>query len=72
MSHSNLIIFVITPLILSIGVVSLSFDDAPWPIVPEESSDAEKEEAPVLPEWLEDQAIDVEEAIKEILEKRNN
>jgi len=35
-------------------------------------STCEKEEAPILPQWLEDQAIDVEEAIKEILEKRNN
>jgi len=56
----------------SIVVRQALVDNAPWPIVPEESSGAEKEEAPVLPEWLEDQAIDVEEAVKEILEKRNN
>ena len=31
---------------------------------------AEKEEAPVLPQWLLDKAIDVDEAIKEIKEKR--
>jgi len=56
----------------SIVVRQALVDDAPWPIIPEESADAEKEEAPVLPQWLEDAAIDVEEAIKEILEKRNN
>ncbi len=56
----------------SIVVRQALVDDAPWPIVPEESSDAEKEEPPILPQWLEDAAIDVEEAIKEILEKRNN
>jgi len=46
-------------------------DDAPWPIVPEEAAHAEKtDEVPVIPQWLLDQSIDVEEAIKEILEKR--
>ncbi len=55
----------------SIVVRQALVDDAPYPIVPEESADAEKEgEAPVIPQWLLDQAIDVEEAIKEILEKR--
>ena len=45
----------------------------PWPVVPQESSGTEiPEETPVLPQWLEDEAIDVEEAVKEILEKRNN
>jgi len=64
-------VFNITPdsIVVRQGLV----DDAPWPVVPEESSSEEiPEETPVLPEWLEDQAIDVEEAIKEILEKRNN
>jgi len=56
----------------SIVVRQALVDDAPWPVVPQESADAEKEEAPILPQWLEDQAIDVEEAIKEILEKRNS
>jgi len=64
-------VFNITP--DSIVVRQALVDDAPWPIIPEESSDAEKsDDLPVLPQWLEDQAIDVEEAIKEILEKRNN
>jgi len=66
----DLTVFNLTP--DSIVVRQALVDDAPWPIVPEESADAEKEEAPILPQWLEDQAIDVEEAIKEILEKRNN
>jgi len=56
----------------SIVVRQAIVDDAPWPIVPEESADAEKEESPILPQWLEDAAIDVEEAIKEILKKRNS
>jgi ribonuclease Z len=47
-------------------------DYAPWPIIPEESSSAEKAESPVLPDWLLDQAIDVEGAIEEILEKRDS
>jgi len=64
-------VFNITP--DSIVVRQALVDDAPWPIVPQESSSAEiHEETPVLSEWLEDAAIDVEEAIKEILEKRNN
>ena len=56
----------------SIVVRQALVDNAPWPIVPEESADAEKGEAPVIPQWLLDQVIDVEEAVKEILEKRNN
>ena len=64
-------VFNITP--DSIVVRQALVDDAPWPIVPEESAHADKsDEVPVIPQWLEDQAIDVEEAIKEILEKRNN
>jgi len=64
-------VFNITP--DSIVVRQALVDDAPWPVVPQESSSAEvPEEKPVLPDWLEDAAIDVEEAIKEILEKRNN
>ena len=63
-------VFNITP--DSIVVRQALVNDAPWPIVPPESAYAEKSgEKPVLPEWLLDQAIDVEEAIKEILEKRN-
>ena len=63
-------VFNITP--DSIVVRQALVNDAPWPIVPPESAYAEKsDEKPVLPEWLLDQAIDVEEAIKEILEKRN-
>ncbi len=54
----------------SIVVRQALVDDAPWPIVPEGDAHAEKEEPPILPQWLEDAAIDVEEAIKEILEKR--
>jgi len=47
-------------------------DDAPWPIVPEASSHAEKsDKVPILPEWLQEHAIDVEETVKEILAKRN-
>jgi len=64
-------VFNITP--DSIVVRQALVDNAPWPVVPQESSDAEKsDDLPVLPQWLEDAAIDVEEAIKEILEKRNN
>jgi len=66
----DLTVFNITP--DSIVVRQAHVDYAPWPIVPEEDAHAAKEEAPVLPQWLLDQAIDVEEAIKEILEKRNN
>jgi ribonuclease Z len=63
-------VFNITP--DSIVVRQALVDDAPWPIVPAESSHAEKsDEVPVLPEWLLDQAIDVDDAIQEILEKRN-
>ena len=63
-------VFNITP--DSIVVRQALVNDAPWPIVPPESAYAEiSGEKPVLPEWLLDQAIDVEEAIKEILEKRN-
>ncbi len=57
----------------SIVVRQALVDDAPWPVVPQESSSAEKsDDLPVLPDWLEDAVIDVEEAIKEILEKRNS
>jgi len=67
----DLTVFNITP--DSIVVRQALVDDAPWPIIPEESSSAKVSgEEPALPEWLEDQAIDVEEAIKEILEKRNS
>jgi len=67
----DLTVFNITP--DSIVVRQALVDYAPWPIVPEESAHAEKsDEIPVLPEWLSDAKIDVEEAIKEILEKRNN
>ncbi|MDH3611436.1 MAG: MBL fold metallo-hydrolase [Nitrosopumilus sp.] len=62
-------VFNITP--DSIVVRQAIVDDAPWPVVPQESAHAEKEESPVLPQWLEDQAIDADEAIKEILEKRD-
>jgi ribonuclease Z len=64
-------VFNITP--DSIVVRQALVDDAPWPIVPAESAHAEKSgEVPVLPEWLLDQAIDVDDAIQEILEKRNS
>ena len=67
----DLTVFNITP--DSIVVRQALVDYAPWPIVPEESAHAEKsDDIPVLPEWLSDAKIDVEEAIKEILEKRNN
>ena len=56
----------------SIVVRQAIVDNAPWPIVPEESSSAEKEEAPELPAWLEAQRIDVEKAIEEILENRES
>ncbi len=56
----------------SIVVRQALVDDAPWPIVPESDAHTEKEEAPILPQWLLDQAIDVDEAITEILEKRNS
>ena len=67
----DLTVFNITP--DSIVVRQALVDDAPWPIVPAESAYAEKsDEIPVMPQWLLDQAIDVDEAIKEILEKRKN
>jgi len=67
----DLTVFNITP--DSIVVRQALVDYAPWPIVPEESAHAEKsDDIPVLPEWLSNAKIDVEEAIKEILEKRNN
>ena len=63
-------VFNITP--DSIVVRQALVNDAPWPIIPEESSHGEKsDDPPVLPEWLLDETIDVDEAIKEILEKRN-
>jgi len=61
-------VFNITP--DSIVVRQALVDNAPWPIVPAESSSAEKGEPPVLPDWLLEQKIDLDEAIKEILEKR--
>ena len=64
-------VFNITP--DSLVVRQALVDDAPWPIIPEESSHAEtSDEAPVLPEWLQEHAIDLEEAIEEILEKRDS
>jgi len=67
----DLTVFNITP--DSIVVRQALVDDAPWPIVPPESAHAEKSgEVAVLPEWLLDATIDVEEAIKEILEQREN
>ena len=64
-------VFNITP--NSIVVRQALVDDAPWPIVPAESAHAEKsDEIPVMPQWLLDAAIDADEAVKEILEKRNS
>lgn len=57
----------------SIVVRQALVDDAPWPIIPQESSHAEtSDEKPVIPQWALDQAIDVEESIEEILKERNN
>jgi ribonuclease Z len=66
----DLTVFNITP--DSIVVRQALVDDAPWPIVPEESSTAEKGEPPVLPDWLLEQKIDLDEAIADILEKQNS
>ncbi len=64
-------VFNITP--ESIVVRQALVDDAPWPIVPSESAHAEtSDEVSVLPEWLQEHAIDLEEALKEILEQRNS
>ncbi|HEU05173.1 MAG TPA: MBL fold metallo-hydrolase [Nitrosopumilus sp.] len=65
-------VFNITP--DSIVVRQALVDDAPWPIVPKSSAESEldTENASELPEWILEYTIDVEEAIKEILEKRNN
>ncbi len=64
-------VFNITP--ESIVVRQALVDDAPWPIVPAESAHAEtSDEVSVLPEWLQEHAIDLEEALKEILEQRNS
>jgi hypothetical protein len=63
-------VFNITP--DSIVVRQALVDNAPWPIIPEESSTAEKGEPPVLPDWLLEQKIDLDEAIADILEKRNS
>jgi len=65
----DLTVFNITP--DSIVVRQALVDYAPWPIVSSEDAHAEKEEAPTLPQWLLDLAIDVDEAVEEILEKRN-
>ena len=66
----DLTVFNITP--DSIVVRQALVDYAPWPIVPEGDAHAVKEEAPTMPQWLLDTAIDVEDAVKEILEKRNS
>jgi len=64
-------VFNITP--ESIVVRQALVDDAPWPIVPAASAHAEtSDEVSVLPEWLLDATIDVDGAIKEILEQRNS
>jgi ribonuclease Z len=64
-------VFNITP--DSIVVRQALVDDAPWPIIPEESSHAETSgEAPVLPEWIQEHELDLDEKIKEILENRNS
>jgi len=65
-------VFNITP--NSIVVRQALVDDAPWPIVPITSagSELDTENASELPEWIKEFSIDVDEAIKEILEKRNN
>jgi ribonuclease Z len=64
-------VFNITP--ESIVVRQAIVDDAPWPIVPAESAHAEtSDDVPVLPEWLHEHVIDLEEALEEILEKRNS
>jgi len=56
----------------SIVVRQALVDDAPWPIIPQESSHAEiSDEKPVIPQWALDQTIDVDEAIQDILKKRN-
>ena len=66
----DLTVFNITP--DSIVIRQALVDDAPWPIVPLESSHAEKsDEIAVLPQWLLDQSIDMDETIQEILENRN-
>jgi len=63
MNHKKIkLLYVIFPLILLIGIS----------IFPISYAHPEKDEAPILPQWLEDAAIDVEEAIKEILEKRDS
>ncbi len=57
----------------SIVVRQALVDYAPWPILPEnQETILDKENASELPEWILEYAIDVDEAIKEILEKRNN
>ena len=67
----DLTVFNITP--DSIVVRQALVDNAPWPIIPEESSAAEKGgEPPVLPDWLLELKIDLDEAIEDILEKRNS
>jgi hypothetical protein len=63
-------VFNLTP--TSIVVRQAVVDDAPWPIVPPESAHAEtSDDVPVLPEWLQEHAIDLDEVINEILEKRS-
>jgi len=64
-------VFNITP--DSILVRQALVDDAPWPIVPEDSSHAEtSDEVPVLPDWIQEHELDLDETIKEILEKRDS
>jgi ribonuclease Z len=65
----DLTVFNITP--DSIVVRQALVDYAPWPVIPQESSHAEKsDDVPVLPQWLLDQAIDVDDALQQILENR--
>jgi len=65
-------VFNITP--DSIVVRQALVDDAPWPIVPKTSAESEldTENASEIPEWIKEYAIDVDKAIKEILEQREN
>jgi len=64
-------VFNLTP--VSIVIRQALVDDAPWPMVLEENANAEldTENASELPEWILEYTIDLDEAIKEILENRN-
>ena len=67
----DLTVFNITP--DSIVVRQALVDYAPWPVIPQESSHAEKsDDVPVLPQWLLDETINVDDAIDEILKSRLN